>query len=236
MAKPPRSSAIYVCRVSHGSFLLYISFPFGHGLCSASYRILEPVSHRNREAAEGIIMGELKWYALQTYSGHENKVQKNLEKLVQQRKLEEKIPQIRIPTMDVAEMKNGKKKVSKKKLMPGYVLIEMDMDDDLRFMIQSLPSVSTFVGSKDGGPEPLSVDEVKNLFAESGELKSEEPAAPRLLFKVGDSLKIIDGPFANFTGVVDEIFPDKGRLRVKVEIFGRSTPVELDYLQVKTEP
>ncbi|EPG74416.1 transcription termination/antitermination factor NusG [Leptospira broomii serovar Hurstbridge str. 5399] len=181
-------------------------------------------------------MGELKWYALQTYSGHENKVQKNLEKLVQQRKLEEKIPQIRIPTMDVAEMKNGKKKVSKKKLMPGYVLIEMDMDDDLRFMIQSLPSVSTFVGSKDGGPEPLSVDEVKNLFAESGELKSEEPAAPRLLFKVGDSLKIIDGPFANFTGVVDEIFPDKGRLRVKVEIFGRSTPVELDYLQVKTEP
>ncbi|TGK07725.1 transcription termination/antitermination factor NusG [Leptospira semungkisensis] len=181
-------------------------------------------------------MGDLKWYALQTYSGHENKVQKNLEKLVQQRKLEEKISQVRIPTMEVAEMKNGKKKVTKKKLMPGYVLVEMDMDEDLRFMIQSLPSVSTFVGSKDGGPEPLSVDEVKNLFAETGEYKSEEPVSPRLLFKVGDNLKIIDGPFANFTGVVDEIFPDKGRLRVKVEIFGRSTPVELDYLQVKTEP
>ncbi|EIE03358.1 transcription termination/antitermination factor NusG [Leptospira licerasiae serovar Varillal str. VAR 010] len=182
------------------------------------------------------MMADLKWYALQTYSGHENKVQKNLEKLIQQRKLEEKISQVRIPTMEVAEMKNGKKKVTKKKLMPGYVLVEMDMDEDLRFMIQSLPSVSTFVGSKDGGPEPLSVDEVKNLFAETGEFQSEEPVTPRLLFKVGDSLKIIDGPFANFTGVVDEIFPDKGRLRVKVEIFGRSTPVELDYLQVKTEP
>lgn len=119
--------------------------------------------------------------------------------------------------------------------MPGYVLIEMEMDDDTRFLIQSLPSVSTFVGSKDGGPEPLSLEEVKNLFSESGDVANEEPVAPKILFKVGDSLKIIDGPFANFTGLVDEIFPDKGRLRVKVEIFGRSTPVELDYLQVKTE-
>ncbi|WP_017854620.1 transcription termination/antitermination protein NusG [Leptospira interrogans] len=180
-------------------------------------------------------MGTKKWYALQTYSGHENKVQKNIEKLIQQKKLEEKIFQVKIPTMDVAEMKNGKKKVTKRKLMPGYVLIEMEMDDDTRFLIQSLPSVSTCVGSKDGGPEPLSLEEVKNLFSESGDVASEEPVAPKILFKVGDSLKIIDGPFANFTGLVDEIFPDKGRLRVKVEIFGRSTPVELDYLQVKTE-
>lgn len=174
----------------------------------------------------------LKWYVLQVYSGHENKVKANIEKLVAQNNLAGRISQIEIPTMDVAEMKNGKKKISKKKIMPGYVLIEMDMDDDLQFMIQTLPSVSTFVGPKLKGPEALTLEEVKNLFAEMGDVQSEEPVKPRLLFNVGDNLKIVDGPFANFSGVVDEIFPEKGRLRVKVEIFGRSTPVELDYLQV----
>ena len=174
-----------------------------------------------------------KWYVLQTYSGHENKVKLNIEKYVEQNHLEEAISQVKIPMMDVAEMKNGKKKVSKKKIMPGYILVEMDMNDDLQFKIQSLPSVASFViGSKDKGPEPLSMEEVNNMFAEAGDLESEEPSMPKLLFKVGETLKIVDGPFANFNGVVDEIYPDKGRLRVKVEIFGRSTPVELDYLQV----
>ena len=174
-----------------------------------------------------------KWYVLQTYSGHENKVKLNIEKYVEQNHLEDLISQVKIPMMDVAEMKNGKKKVSKKKIMPGYILVEMDMNDDLQFKIQSLPSVASFViGSKDKGPEPLSMEEVNNMFAEAGDLESEEPSMPKLLFKVGETLKIVDGPFANFNGVVDEIYPDKGRLRVKVEIFGRSTPVELDYLQV----
>lgn len=176
-----------------------------------------------------------KWYVLQTYSGHENKVKINIEKMVQQQKLEEQIFTVKIPSMDVAEMKNGKKKVTKKKLMPGYVLVEMNMTDDLRFKIQNLPSVSTFVGGQGKGPEPLSLDEIKNLFSDVGSVESEEVSRPRFLFKVGETLKIIDGPFANFSGLVDEIFPDKGRLRVRVEIFGRSTPVELDYLQVKSE-
>jgi len=176
-----------------------------------------------------------KWYVLQTYSGHENKVKTNIEKMVQQQKLEDQIFSVKIPSMEVAEMKNGKKKVTKKKLMPGYVLVEMNMTDDLRFKIQNLPSVSTFVGGKGKGPEPLSLDEIKNLFSDVGNVESEEVSRPRFLFKVGETLKIIDGPFANFTGLVDEIFPDKGRLRVRVEIFGRSTPVELDYLQVKSE-
>lgn len=178
---------------------------------------------------------EKKWYVLQTYSGHENKVKINIEKMVQQQKLEEQIFSVKIPSMDVAEMKNGKKKVTKKKLMPGYVLVEMNMTDDLRFKIQNLPSVSTFVGGQGKGPEPLSLDEIKNLFSDVGSVESEEVSRPRFLFKVGETLKIIDGPFANFSGLVDEIFPDKGRLRVRVEIFGRSTPVELDYLQVKSE-
>ena len=173
-----------------------------------------------------------KWYVLQVYSGHENKVKSNIEKLIIQHNLQDKITQIKIPTMDVAEMKNGKKKITRKKLMPGYVLIEMEMDDDNQFLIQNLPSVSMFVGSKTKGPAALTPEEIKNMFSEMGDVESEEPVKPRLLFNVGETLKIIDGPFANFTGIVDEIFPEKGRLRVKVEIFGRSTPVELDYLQV----
>ncbi|MCB1158737.1 MAG: transcription termination/antitermination factor NusG [Leptospiraceae bacterium] len=173
----------------------------------------------------------LKWYVLQVYSGHENKVKLNIEKMVQQKKLEEKISQVKVPTMEVAEMKNGKKKVSRKKLMPGYILVEMDWDEDIQYLIQRLPSVSTFVGQK-GEPEPLTMEEIKNLFSEMGDVRSEETAKPRMLFSIGETLKIIDGPFANFSGVVDEIFPEKGRLRLKVEIFGRSTPVELDFLQV----
>jgi transcriptional antiterminator NusG len=178
----------------------------------------------------GLEIMAIKWYALQVYSGHENKVKTNIEKMVAQHSLEEKITQIKIPTMEVAEMRNGKKTITKKKLMPGYVLIEMDMTPDTQFMVQNLPSVSTFVGNK--APEPLTLEEIKNLFNEMGDVKSEETTKPRLLFNVGETLKIVDGPFANFSGVVDEIFPDKGRLRVKVEIFGRSTPVELDFLQV----
>lgn len=173
----------------------------------------------------------LKWYVLQVYSGHETKVAKNIEKMIQQKSLQSQISQVKVPIMEVAEMKNGQKRVTKKKLMPGYVLIEMDWSEDIQYLIQRIPSVSTFVG-KNGEPEPLSMEDVKNLFSEMGDIKSEEVVKPRLMFSVGETLKIIDGPFANFSGVVDEIFPDKGRLRLKVEIFGRSTPVELDFLQV----
>lgn len=177
-------------------------------------------------------MSNNKWYVLQVYSGHESRVESNLKKMVNTHNLHDKITQIKVPMMDVAEMKNGKKKISKKRLMPGYVLVEMDMNDDLEFLIKSIPGVSTFVG-KYNKPEPLTIEEIKNLFNEMGDVESEEVTTkPRMLFNVGETLKIVDGPFANFSGVVDEIFPDKGRLRLKVEIFGRSTPVELDYLQV----
>lgn len=183
---------------------------------------------------EGLVGGSMaaSWYVLQVYSGHESKVKTSIERLVKQNNLQDKILQVKIPTMDVAEMKNGKKKIVKKRLMPGYILIEMEMNDDLQYAIQKLPSVGSFVG-KAGKPDPLTLEEVKNLFNEMGDFPTDETQAkPKILFKVGEVLKIIDGPFANFNGVVDEIYPDKGRLRVRVEIFGRSTPVELDYLQV----
>ena len=171
-----------------------------------------------------------KWYVIRTYSGHENKVKTNLDKIVQSRGMQDRIGQVNIPTIKVAEMKNGKKLVVEKKFMPGYILAELALDDEIQYMISRLPSVAGFVGSPE--PEPLSEEEVRNLL--QGEVSSEEEEAPvaHILFQLGERVKIVDGPFANFTGVVDEIFPDKGRLRVKVEIFGQATPVELDYLQV----
>lgn len=171
----------------------------------------------------------LKWYVIRTYSGHENKVKTNLEKLVSTKNLAGKIGQVNIPTIKVAEMKAGKKRVVEKKFMPGYILAELDMSDDLQFLIRRLPSVAGFVGSPD--PQALTDDEVRNLMSGETSVEEEAPVA-HMLFSVGEKVKIVDGPFANFTGIVDEIMPDKGRLRVKVEIFGQATPVELDYLQV----
>lgn len=172
------------------------------------------------------------WYVLQVYSGHETKVKTSIERLVKQNNLQDKILQVKIPTTDIAEMKNGKKKIVKKRLMPGYVLIEMEMSDELQYAIQRLPSVGSFVG-KAGKPDPLTLEEVKNLFNEMGDFTTEEAQSkPKIFFKVGETVRIIDGPFANFNGVVDEIYPEKGRLRVRVEIFNRPTGVELDYLQV----
>lgn len=172
-----------------------------------------------------------KWYVIRTYSGHENKVKANIDRMIQMKNLKSHVGAINIPTIKVAEMTpSGKKRVVQKKFMPGYILAELEMDDKIRFLITSLPSVSGFVGSPD--PQPLSEEEVYNLMDESSDSVSEEAPKARILFQVGERVKIVDGPFANFTGVVDEILPEKGKLRVKVEIFGQATPVELDYLQV----
>lgn len=171
----------------------------------------------------------MKWYVVRTYSGHENKVKLNIERLAKQASFQGRVGQVNVPTIKVAEMKGGKKRVVEKKFMPGYLLAELDMDDEVQYAVQRLPSVAGFVGSPE--PEALSEDEVKNIMAGEDSVE-EEAQVTRILFTVGERVKIVDGPFANFTGVVDEIMPDKGRLRVKVEIFGQATPVELDYLQV----
>ena len=171
----------------------------------------------------------LKWYVIRTYSGHENKVKLNLEKLVKARNFATRVGQINIPTIKVAEMKSGKKRIVEKKFMPGYLLAQLDLDEELQFAIGRLPSVSGFVGNPE--PTPLADEEVRNMMS-GGDSVEEEAPVTRMLFSVGETVKIVDGPFANFTGTVDEIMPDKGRLRVKVEIFGQNTPVELDYLQV----
>ncbi len=172
------------------------------------------------------------WYVVSTLSSHEDKVRKLLENMKKKWADGDRLRQVKVPVLEVAELRSGKKRVVKKKLMPGYVFLEIDMDDEIMSRIRSTPGIMGFVSA---GHEPkiLTEEEMHSMFTEMGdEAATEDKMASRLLFDVGDVVTIIDGPFANFSGVVDDVNPEKGKVRVKVEIFGRSTPVELDYLQI----
>jgi transcriptional antiterminator NusG len=181
------------------------------------------------------------WYVLHTYTGYENKVEKSIMNLVDNENLQDYIFQVKVPSEEVAEVRDGKKRVSKKKYFPGYLLIEMNIPDEpayqwkhLLSVITKIPGVTGFVGSgRNKKPVPISGEEVKNILQRMGEIKGEKPLAPRLLYSIGESVKVVDGPFKTFTGTVEDINNEKGRIRVRVEIFGRSTPVELDFLQVE---
>jgi transcription termination/antitermination protein NusG len=173
------------------------------------------------------------WYVVHTYSGHENKVKLALEKRIENAGYENKIFQIKIPTVDVPEIKDGKKKVKTRKFFPGYIVIEMEFDDDTWFFVKSIPSVTNFVGAYGSKkPKPLTKSEVNALFDQVSQEKTKEKVSLEIDFSVGEHVKIVDGPFNNFNGVIEEVFPEKGRVRVKVQILGRGTPVEFDYLQV----
>lgn len=171
------------------------------------------------------------WYVIQTLSSFEAKVKKLIERESVHWADKENIGEVKVPTLEMAELRNGKKRIVKKKFMPGYVFIELKMTDDLLHNIRKLNGVMGFIGS-DGEPQVLTEDEIQGLFAEMGEVKADEKASPRILFSEGETVKIIEGPFANFQGVIEDVNSEKGKVKVKVEIFGRKTPVELDYLQV----
>jgi transcriptional antiterminator NusG len=181
------------------------------------------------------------WYVLHTYSGYENKVEKGIKNLIDNESLDEYIFQVKVPSEEVAEVRDGKKRVSKKKYFPGYILIEMNIPEEpdyewkhLLSLITKIPGVTGFVGSgRNKKPVPLSSDDVKNVLQRMGEIKGEKIIAPRLMFTIGESVKVVDGPFKSFTGTVEDINNEKGKIKVRVEIFGRSTPVELDFLQVE---
>ncbi len=175
-----------------------------------------------------------RWYIIHTYSGHENKVKAALEIKVKNLGLEEEISDVKIPTVEVLEVKDGKKKVKSKKVFPGYVLVRMELNDNTWSVVKGVPGVTNFVGAfGTNKPKPLSDSEVASLFDSlSGEQKTGEKTSITVDFSIGEHVKVIDGPFNNFTGVVEEVYPEKGRLKVKVEIFGRGTPVDLDFLQV----
>lgn len=174
---------------------------------------------------------EQKWYVVHTYSGHENKVKAALEKTVKTQGLEERIFKVVIPTENVTEMRNGKRMISIRKFFPSYILVEMDMTDEVLHLINNTPGVSRVVGVG-GRPTPLREEEVERILEaiDTGKAKP----TPEIPYKIGEHVRVIDGPFTDFTGVVDEVNPERGKLKVMVSIFGRPTPVELDFLQVET--
>ena len=173
---------------------------------------------------------DLKWYIIHTYSRFENKVKESLESRVTALGLDGQVGEILIPTEDVVEMRNGKKVTVKRLLYPGYVLVQLDLDDHLWHAIKNTPRVTGFVG---GGknPTPLSADEVNQILHRQE--SSRERPRPRMEFARNDRVNIVDGPFTGFSGTVEEVNADRSTLKVMVTIFGRGTPVELEYFQVK---
>ncbi len=175
----------------------------------------------------------MNWYVIHTYAGFENKVKTSILETVSKMGLQDKIGQILVPTEEVLSIKAGKKRKSQRKFFPGYILVEMEMDDNTWHTIKDTPKVTGFVGGSTN-PTPLSDEEVKNIFkqAEEGAVAQ---AQPKQAYQKGDRVRVIDGPFSSFIGTVEDVNPAHGRLRVMVSIFGRSTPVELEFLQVERE-
>ncbi len=169
-------------------------------------------------------MDEARWYVVHTYSGYENKVATNLEKLVENRSMQDMIQEIRIPTETVTEVKDNKKREVERKLFPGYVLVKMVMTDETWFVVRNTRGCTGFVGPN-GKPVPLTEDEVAALGVEKHEIVID--------YAVGDVVQIIDGPLENFTGRVDEIELDKNKIKVTISMFGRETAVELEADQVE---
>jgi len=170
-----------------------------------------------------------RWYVVHTYSGFENKVKVSLLERIESAGMQALFSDVLVPEEDIVELVSGEKKTSKRKFFPGYVLVKMELNDDTWHIVKNTPKVTGFIGTKDK-PTPIPDEDVTALRTriEEGTLKPK----PKFSFDVGDHVKIIDGPFTNFDGIVDEVKPEKGKLRVIVSIFGRSTPVELDFIQV----
>jgi transcriptional antiterminator NusG len=171
-----------------------------------------------------------RWYVVHTLTGQEDKVKGSIEKKIAQGELKDLISQVLVPTEKVSEVKAGKKKISQRKFFPGYVLVEMELNENNWYLIRNMPGVTGFIssGSK---PVPLHDEEIANILKQTEE-KKEKPT-PKVIFEQGEAVKVIEGPFTNFNGTVEEINPNKGKLKVSVAIFGRTTPVELEYWQVE---
>lgn len=168
------------------------------------------------------------WFVIHTYSGYENKVKANLEKRVESMNVGDKIFRILVPMEDEVEFKDGKRKVTKRKVFPGYVLVEMIMTDESWYVVRNTPGVTGFVGTG-AKPIPLLEGEVQQILKQMG---LEETKA-KVDFSVGEHVQVIDEPFRGFIGIIEEIYPDKGKLKVLVAMFGRETPVELNFSQVQ---
>ncbi len=176
-------------------------------------------------------MGEKKWYVVHVLSGHEKKVQESLEKRIKTEGMTEKISTVLIPTEKVSEVKSGKKTIVARKFFPGYILVNMEMDENTYYVVKDTPGIIGFIGS--GTPVPLHEDEINDIIAQIEAKK--EKVKPKVDFEKGEAVKIKDGPFVSLDGIVEDIDPDRGKLKIMVTIFGRATPVELEYWQVEKE-
>ena len=171
-----------------------------------------------------------RWYALHTYSGHENKVKTYLESMIESAEADSAISQVVVPTEEVVEMKGGKKTVTKKRFLPSYVLVEMEMNKDAWHLVTNIPGVTNFVGPG-RKPQALSQEEGDHVLGHIDRRKSQD--VEDIPFAIADQVKVNDGAFKDFVGTVQEVIPEKRRLKIMVSIFGRGTPVELDVLQVE---
>lgn len=171
-----------------------------------------------------------RWYVVHTQTGVEAKVKTNLETRAQLAGLSHMIHQVLIPTEKVSEVKEGKKKISERKFFPGYILVEMDLTDESWYLVKNTPGVSGFVGSGKK-PIPLGDSDIQNVLVQQKE-KTEKPK-PKVEFEIGENVRVKEGAFANFNGTVEEMNPNRGKMKVMVSIFGRQTPVELEYWQVE---
>ena len=174
------------------------------------------------------------WYVVHTFSGYEHKVKAALEERIKSLGKQESFGDILVPVEKVVELVKGQKKTSSRKFFPGYILVQMELNDETWHLVKETPKVTGFVGQgpkETELPAPVSDEEVKAITQqmEEGAIKPR----PRVVFSVGESIKVVDGPFADFNGVVEDVRPDKGKLRVLISIFGRATPVELDFVQVE---
>jgi transcriptional antiterminator NusG len=172
-----------------------------------------------------------KWYVVHAYSGFEKQVQSSLQDYVKRAGMEDFFGEILVPTEEVVEMKKGVKRRSERKFFPGYVLVEMEMNDDSWHLVKSVPKVLGFIGGRQDQPAPITQREADSILQRVAE--GVDKPRPKILFEPGEVVRVIDGPFNDFSGVVEEINYEKSRLRVAVSIFGRSTPVELDFQQVE---
>lgn len=171
----------------------------------------------------------MRWYVIHTYAGHEQKVKQALEAAARRRGLEDKIGRVLIPTEEVTEIKKGKRKTTTKQLFPSYLMIEMDLTDEVWNVVSTTPGVTSFLGTR-RKPQPMRESEANRLIARIEGDKRQGPVV--IPYRLGETVKIVDGPFSGFTGVIEHIDSEHGKVRVMVTIFGRTTPVELDFLQI----
>jgi transcriptional antiterminator NusG len=173
----------------------------------------------------------LRWYVVQTYSGYENQVVRSLKERIERNAMQDKFGRVLVPTEEVVEMREGQKRRSERKFFPGYVLLQMNLDEDTWHLVKDVPKVIGFIGGSSDRPAPISDKEAQAILRRVEE--GAEKPRPKVLFEPGELVRIKDGPFADFNAVVEEVDYEKNRLKVAVLIFGRSTPVELDFGQVE---